>query len=345
MKRWTTIPTLLPLTLGALLLAPGCKKDDDDDDDDYGSQITLDETEVLARMDRFAAVIPTCTVADSGSTARRRASPAGLGLALNAFQTVMPQLLAATAAGERRPLAGSGSTGSCGGTLDVTSDHSNGVTAYQLDFASFCMAGETGNVVMTGQVSGTEYGTPSDSGPIIDALELQTDGPLQVDQPGGAMEISVSGLRVDYGKPAAWAPDTPDEAAPDRVRMDKLTVTFPNGEEADQIAAEVEATRVGVLPVVTVEDGIWATDGEGYVRVSTPPDQPIRLPLTDGEVSGLVLSGAEDTVLIARSVAGQPMVASLELNGSPMTVSLDCSATQSFSAEIVSFMVGALPVH
>jgi hypothetical protein len=333
--RWLVTPTLhrpqtLALSLIALVVALGCREDDSDDGDagdaDYGPLLVLDEALVTDRMARLVAVAPTCslTSAEAGgdrSDATRDGSSAS------------------------PPPAGVGAVGSCGGTLEVMSDHNNGVTVYELDFSDFCMAGDVTDVVMNGLVIGTEFGTPSDSGPVIEALEMETNGPLEVVHDGARMEFTLAGARVDYGVPATWGPGVPTAEAPDVTVVESLTVHFPDGEEADVTLADVRAERVGASPSYTIDGGVLAFAGVGHVALSTAPGQPVVLDPFQPESGAILLDGADDTQ-IAVTMGTDPLLRfTYALDGDAMDAGLDCSATTPLLLEAVGALFQALPFY
>jgi len=274
---------------------------------DYGELLVIDEALVVDRIERLQAAVPAC---GTQPASRRRTD------------------------------------GACGGGLEVAGEHANGNTDYDIDFDAFCMSGtEAGDVVLDGQLKGREEGTPSDSGPVVSAFSLDTDGPLAVAHDGYDLEVELAGLRTDYGLPAAWSPDTPTDSAPDVTVADLLTVHFPGGEEPDLLIGDVRLERTGAVPAITVVEGIVAIEGEGHVQVSTPPGEPFGFGSVDDVSGAIVLTGAEGTELVLRPVAGDMLTVELELNGSPMNENVDCSAALPYFAQAFAALVGELPVY
>lgn len=284
---------------------------------DYGELLTIDKALVQDRIERLEAAVPACTAT---TAAARRTN--------------------------RLPVAGTGSTGSCGGAVAVDTAHDNGITDYTLDLDAYCMSGtDAGDVVVDGVVVGQERGTPSDAGPIIDSFSLETDGPLTVDHDGPDLEITIDGVVADYGLPAAWTPDTATAADPDVTTLDLLTVHFPGGEESDLLVGDLVVERVGTPPQWTITEGALALEGEGYVQISTPPGEPFAFGGVDTMSGSIVLTGADDTQLIITTSATTPMAVELELNGAPMAQGVDCSPALPFLVQGVAAAYLALPLY
>lgn len=303
------------LAPAALLLTAGCISGSGKRD--YGELLVIDEALVQDRLVRLEAAVPACTTT---SSAARRA--------------------------RQLPVAGTGTTGSCGGEVAVDTAHDNGITDYSIDLDAFCMSGtDAGDVVLDGIVEGQERGTPSDAGPIIDSFVLETEGPLTVDHDGPDMEITIDGVVADYGLPAAWAPDTATAADPDVTTLDLLTVHFPGGEESDLLVGDLVVERVGTPPQWTITEGAVALEGEGYVQLSTPPGEPFTFGGVEAMSGSLVLTGADDTTLVITPSASTPMAMELELNGAPMAQGVDCSPALPFLVQGVAAAYLALPLY
>lgn len=310
MPRSRALSVLIPFTL---LASAACNSDSGKRD--YGELLTIDEALVQDRLVRLEAVVPACTT--TTGMARRRL-----------------------------PVAGTGTSGSCGGEVVVNTAHDNGITDYALDMDAFCMSGtEAGDVLVNGLVVGQERGTPSDAGPIIDSFSLDTDGPLTVDHDGPDLELTVDGVVADYGLPAAWAPNTATAADPDVTTLDLITVHFPGGEESDLLIGDVVVERVGTPPQWTITEGALALEGEGYVQISTPPGEPFTFGGVESMSGSIVLTGAEDTTLVITASASSPMAVVLELNGAPMAQGVDCSPALPFLVQGVAAAYLALPLY
>lgn len=304
------IPALFPLILSA------CAGPDDDRDGgaDLGPLLPLDVETVQARVLALDALLPGCTAAGAGTPTRL-------------------------------PIAGQGAAGDCGGELVVDWEHGDGDTAYVLDFQSFCVSGGGDAVTLDGVVEGLESGTPSDDGPVIDALELAIPGTLAVAHPGGAIDVQLTRLRADYGVPAAWQPGTPTADAPDRTRVDDLIFAFPGTDHPDMRFTELEAERVGAVPELTVVDGAVVLGEEGHVRIRTAPGAPVSVDGLDGLTGTVEILGADDAVLEIEVGAAGPLGFTGRIDGAELPVTMDCAEALPPGLQIYAALLSALPIH
>jgi len=243
--------------------------------------------------------------------------------------------------------AGTSATGSCGGVLDVTSEHENGVTDYVVTFQDFCVSGEQGDMTWDGVMVGKEIGTPSDSGPVIKAFEMETQGAVQVVTGAETVSFEIAGARADYGDPQAWYPGTPTEEKPNVVKVDTIEVTRTGSGETYTLTG-LHYETVGAFLTTQVEVVGGMLEGpNGSVRVRTEEGAPLAVMLAGGSVNagGLVLQGAKDTEVIVAPVEGEMGVVGITVNGAPYADRLDCADALGPTAELVMAVAGALPIY
>ncbi len=297
----------------AMLAIVGCHRDDEPDDRfDIGDPMVLDEAIVRERFDDLDVLLPTCTLVEG---ARRQA------------------------------VSGIGSSGSCGGTVDVTYDHGDGDTTYNVVFNDFCVSSDGSDATMDGRVVGFEDGTPSDDGPVVDTFSLDSDGPVTVDHDGGTLEFELTGLEVAYGDPQPWSPGTPTATSPDRITIEQLDAVAVGADEPALTLVDAHMQRVGAVPEITIDDGYLVVEGEGHLVLSTPPGDPLTLEdlLLGG--GALSLEGADGVVLQLDMVPAQPFVFELSLDGQPMDLTFDCSPSAPLLLEVFPALTAALPLY
>lgn len=302
--------------------------------------LVLDEAEVSARIATVEALVPQCHSTGAAAMARTSAQQVSqmLGL-LDVLGLMTPQ-------GELVPrtIAGVGASGSCGGTLTVSSEHGSGNTAYTVDLASFCVSSAEGDITYDGRLKATQIGNSSPDGPIVSALDAQTEGPLAVTNGATSLSVEVSGLHVDYGNPLPWNPGYPDAANPDQIRLGEARMDWNNGERVDFVR-NVKAERpTGSPATLHITEGQVGTVGEGMVTINTPADDPLvanvgSLPAISGSVE---LHGADDTVVVVTPSAG---TLTFEVGGMPMSEQLDCGDLMAPTVELGLALIGAFPVR
>jgi hypothetical protein len=316
----TRTRSLALLLLPALTLA--CKGDDGGGGGGssvaLGPLLTIDEALVVESITLIGDAVPACTPTGGGDTAAPTSPP---------------------------PPAGVSSDGSCGGQLLVDYEHGDGDTDYTAMFLDFCLSSDTGNVVLNGVVVGEEDGTPSDYGPVIEALDIRTDGPLSVAQETGPdYELTVAGLHVEYGVPAEWQPGTPTEAAPDVITLQQMTFSSPDGAYETVTIADIRAERTGTLPTISVLDGAVVLGERGHVRVSTPTPLVIDLSAPGGGAR-IDYTGADDTIAEGASVSGAPGTLTVTVNGTELDQGLDCGPAVPLLLQAFGPVWQALPLY
>jgi hypothetical protein len=294
-----------PRRLGTLIVAltlVGCE-----------SKIRLDEEALELRLDRIEETTPLCG-ADNSTSALRVVS-----------QLAQAARVARAIGLTDRPMSASGA---CGGTLEATSAHESGVTDYVLTMQDFCLQSDGGDVVLDGVVLATENGRPTDSGPIISSLEVETDGIVSLDHVDGGLEVEIDGIRVDYGYPETWAPGVPDEKNPDVTTVKEATVAYVDGDGRVDYLRDLRVERTGDFPsVLEVVKGQVGTEGEGYVDVQTAEDDPVVFNVSTLQVeSGTIeLHGAGGTVANIQRDPSTPGAFVVALEDGSYTRTLDCS--------------------
>lgn len=323
----------LAACLLAALVAGGCNS--------KGKLLKIDEETLNSSLDHLDQAIPAC--ASGAATAARRDVDVGLGEQIGALIERIRQAdyAARTQAPSYQLIAGVGSTGSCGGALNVEYSHESGVTAYTIGLLDFCMTTADGNLTLNGALDATENGEPSDAGPVISSFVASTNGPLEITTPTDTISLVLDDARTEYGLPAAWTPGVPDADHPDVSTVKSLTATFGDGRE--DFVDNLRVERVGTPSEVTVTDGDLGTRGDGYVRIRTPDGDPLIVQALTPQSGALELQGAGDTVLTVRPVGAQ-MVFTLELDGAAFPRGVDCAAMDGLKAEALTAFLMALPL-
>jgi hypothetical protein len=274
--------------------------------------------EVDRQLDRIETNVPNCQVVERDAPSSAR---------------VIPGLLRAD--------------GSCGGTLLGTSEHDNGVTDFEVVFSSYCVETDEGQVTLDGALRAREIGTPSDDGPIIDSLESETDGPITATHEDGSVtELELRGGKVEYGKPATWAPEAPDEANPDILTAKDGTITFPDGSVS--YIRDVEVVRVGdTAATLEITSGTIGIEGEGESDLRTVEGDPLVFDVLGLGFTGGAgeLQGKGDTNLVVRPNPEMPGRFDLELDGAPFERSMDCGAGLAPAMEIGFAVFLELPLY
>lgn len=273
--------------------------------------------EVLdAELDRVADTLPFCAAVPRGQPAARQAPS------------------------RRR------SEGPCGGSVEGSSVHEDGNTDYDVLLDGFCVQGDQGTLVLDGAVVAREVGTPSDAGPVVEALELDTDGPLLLIEGGDTAEWQISNFRVVYGMPQPGSPGVPDAENPDRISVGEFTATFADGTVS--YMRGLELTRSGPYTGATLEivDGITGTVGEGRADLRTPEGDPLTFDIGSlGFTGGAVDYAGKGSTVTAVPSPTQPGVVDLELDGTPHERSLDCSAGVAPLLDVGFALLVELPVY
>jgi hypothetical protein len=319
-------PSTRPVALLVVLIT-ACKGDPK-------PTLVLDAATVSDRLESIGQDVPGCDV--TGGASLSRVAPAVRGL-----RTLMRALPAGG------PLmAGSGSTGACGGDLTVEFSHESGVTDYTLHFNDLCLTSADGNITVSGDVSGREIGTPSDAGPVIEAMEVATVGAVTITQNGQTTDIVVTGGRAEYGKPEAWAPGEPDAANPDVVTLDNATATYSSDGRTEYVTGLRYERTGGDVATVTVTQGQLGRTDEAFVTMATVEGDPIVVDLVAMQVqSGTVrLAGADDTELLVRPGETTGTL-EFDLDGAPFASGLDCSAGRQPLVQAGVALIVALPIY
>jgi hypothetical protein len=280
--------------------------------------LVLDEAVVADVLTTVTTVVPNC---DVGSTEAARTPPTG------------PQY------------AGTGSTGACGGSLDVTFNHESGVTDYDVTLADLCLTGPQGDMTWSGGIAATEIGTPSDDGPIIKAFELSTVGDLTILTGGETVTASITDARADYGDPQPWYPGLATEAKPNVVEVDTIAVDL-GGDAYTLTGLRYEAVGEFMSTSIAVTGGLLEGPG-GTVTVRTNDGAPLAIMVAGGAVTagGLVLGGADDTEVVLTPVDGSIGVFDITVNGAAYPDRLDCVDAIGPTGALTVALMSALPIY
>lgn len=301
--------------------------------------LVLDEETVAERLDRIEEDVPSCHTASSASdTTTMRTAASGLSGILKTVRLI---------GGPGADYAGVGSTGDCGGRIDVTFEHGNGDTDYTAVLDGYCVSGEEGDVVYDGTILAFEDGTPSDMGPVISGVELATDGAVTMTQGDQTVEVTVSDVKTIYGNPSEFEPGFPEEGSPDQTRIGSVRVVFPDADREDFVENVRIERHGGVDATVTILSGQAGTVGEDRVAVRTAADDPLKVGIYDGTWTGgtLEIEGAKNTLVTVTSRDGAPGVFDLELDGEPYDDAVDCSTAEAPRSTAVWAILQVIPVY
>jgi|GEM_PF-5594227 len=246
------------------------------------------------------------------------------------------------------PAAGAGggvtarATGSCGGTLTATSEHENGDTTYSVNIDQYCLEGPEEEITTSGAATIVKDGSPSDLGPVIDGVEASSDGTIAVVHGGKTQDVVLGRLRTDFGYPDV-DPGTPDEESPNVITLDRIDVIYRDAEDRNDFLRNVRIERTGGRDAATIHilDGQGGTEGEGFVEVRTPEDDPFVIDFVNGALLGgsIELQGTGDSVITITPDPSRSGVYVLTLNGEDYTREVDCSGA---SAPLIQGMLALM---
>lgn len=294
------------------------------------AQIT--ETSVQDAAVWIANSIPGCTlytgVAPAASDATAEDGIAATSVIRQVLSVVRDAKLASGAV--ITPLAVQQFVGDCGGTLDITDVHADGITTYTAVFNDFCSIDSSVNPPEQSVVDGTvierDIGTPSPNGPIVTSSEISTDG-LTLISDNETKVLSLDKATVTYGVPDVWNPGVATESNPDRLIISKASVVFQTQAKTHTLTGLNATTYEGANEdtVLNITSGLYTTTSHGSVNVVT--GQPIVTNVDGSWVSGsLSLTGADNaTVVITPTPTLGDAVVNVTLNGQPLpAASLQC---------------------
>jgi len=339
--------SLLSLSLAVAALPMvflGCSGGGSDDADDPapgGNQAAqVNATAVQDSVLWVANSVPGCKLntgtASAASVADAQESIAGAGV----VQQVMSIVAQARKAGAGvSPMAVQNFVGDCGGSLNQSDVHANGITTYTWAFNNFCSVDTTVSpaqqTVLNGSMVSREIGTPSASGPIVSSMDLNADQ-VTMTAKGETTVISVSGATVTYGVPDTWGPGDPTASNPDRFNVNQATVRFTNQNKTHTVSnLSGSAYESSGNSVMAISGGKYATTSHGYVNLAT--GQPIVTDSNGRWVSGsLSLTGSDGNTVLVTPSSSANGVMNVALNGQNQQTSLDCSgANQLSDSEVV----------
>ncbi len=236
------------------------------------------------------------------------------------------------------------SDGACGGTLSASFEHGDGDTDWTIDLDQFCLDSDDGEVVFDGSLKAFEDGTPSATGPVVDSVEVSTDGPLNMEHDGETVEIEIDALLGEYGYPDV-EPGEPDAEHPNVITAAQVLFTNLDQDNREDFVRDVRVEITGGdQATVTVLEGQGGTEDDGFVELRTAEDDPIVIdfPSLDVISGSLELVGAGDTVLAVTPDPDRRAVFTLSLNGEDFAREVDCSdATQPLVQAMFALLVEA----
>ncbi|OQX59975.1 MAG: hypothetical protein B5M52_01780 [Helicobacteraceae bacterium 4484_230] len=119
-------------------------------------------------------------------------------------------------------------SGPCGGSINISYDHENGITTYGYDMDSACLPVRSKDVSLTGKATLVEHGKPSPSGPIVSHDTAATNGRINASVVDGSrtepetFSMAFSGLTQTYGSGNKNNPGT--EARPDTMTISSADI-------------------------------------------------------------------------------------------------------------------------
>ncbi len=285
------------------------------------SDLTPDTVE--STLARVADFVPGCSV--SGSAARVAADGTG---AFSAFAEAVGSQLNLKRALRTAPYTIPETTipGSCAdnpGSIVMSGEHDNGDTSLSLVFNAFCAENDaTGEqVIVDGSVSAFEDGTPSDTGPIVEAVDVDSPG-LTVESGGTSVTMTLSGLHYVFGVPDG----DPTAENPDVLTLTSLTVTDNTTGEVSQVTnLTIKTYDSGDSTVVIVDSGTMCLPDTGCVDIET--ETPFVMDADGNVTSGsLLITGSDGNTVTVTADPTKPGAFAVAVNGSELEgTELDCS--------------------
>lgn len=306
--------------------------------------LVLDQSTVDERLAHLNDDVPSCRTLDPTAARYRRSTPMVRGTLqqVGSFIEAMRLLRA-----EPIPYAGVGSTGSCGGAIDVSYEHENGITDYLAQLDGYCVTTDDGDVVYNGTIKAKEVGTPSDAGPIVESLSLSSDGPVTVTQDGETFEIAIEDIETTYGVPSEFEPGFPDAANPDKTTVGAVRITFGDGRE--DYVEDLEMERVDGVPAkVTILSGRSGSSVDGFATVRTAANDPLIVDVYNGgtiEGGTIELEGKKGGVVTISPRENDPAMYDLTLDGQPTGDTVDCTSADAATQESWRALLQALPIY
>lgn len=218
--------------------------------------------------------------------------------------------------------------GDCGGTVRARSSHSDGVTTIGFTFNNVCI-GVPGVETFTldGDLTWKEVGTPSDVGPVIDKVTLDSNLLSLTETVNGTSEtteVAFSNIEYIFGTPGV-IPGDPTEAAPDLLNVGTLLIK--NGDSGavvklEDLAASIAGNDLGDT-IIEITGGRYFMPTAGYVEIATVEGDPLVInelgALTGGS---LVLTGTDGEVTVTPQANGMIDIA---VNGNPLGTTVNCA--------------------
>ncbi|HSW27955.1 MAG TPA: hypothetical protein VLH75_00560 [Longimicrobiales bacterium] len=214
--------------------------------------------------------------------------------------------------------------GECGGRITYpVYNHSNGTTTGTYAFQSYCsIDDDTGErVTLNGEMTFTNTGTPSSSGPITTKIEASS--------PAGITEVtkSPSGAQVSSRKIAfedyAYTPGVPD-GEPTSSKPDKLTAK--SFSVTDQVTGKTyRQTDYSMTYFTTASGGEqMSVSGRGYRSNGESFEVSTSSPVTsnaNGDFTGgaITFKGGNNTSAVLTVVPGSTLQGTMTVNGQPVT--------------------------
>lgn len=235
------------------------------------------------------------------------------------------------------------------GSVSVSSEHSSGTTAYQLDFNYYCVDGPDGETIYNGALAASENGKPSDSGPMVSSLDMEADD-LMV-QPGGAtgnnLLVSMDS-KTTYATPynAFYGPSAaPSSDNPDKTTIKSIVVENETLAETHKIE-NLELERSGSIAsaAVVITGGSYVNPDGERVDISTPEGEPITVNIVTGSfVAGTIdLAGSGDSAAEITSSGSRTL--SITVNSEAVD-SLNCDNAASTISDTTEILIDELPIY
>jgi hypothetical protein len=346
LKNRNIILATVCLTSTSALLT-GC---DSDSSSKSTPQAEITEQRVTSRIESSIENIANCEQSSSqairsviSSQALQDALTVSRSISQNATDGTQQELTI-------RPSADFGSCEGNPGSINVTSEHGNGDTRYELVFDSYCASGPEGDTVLTGTVITNEDGKPTDTGPLISGTELSTtDLQVQYEDDAGQYQtalVTIVDAKTDYGLPAIRGSDTPTLDNPDTTTIKNITIDIETTGEVHELADLSFDRHGGNSATVTIDKGTYTSPTGETVEISTAENTPLEVNVRDGEVTsgGIIVNGSSDSVATITAIPDSRAM-EVSVNGEALSSDIDCANTDSTVKEVVGIILSQLPLY
>ena len=214
--------------------------------------------------------------------------------------------------------------GDCGGRITYPAyNHSNGTTTGTYAFQSYCsIDSDTGErTTLNGEMTFTNAGTPSASGPITTKIEASSPAGI-TEVTKSASGASVSSRKIafeDYSYTPGVPGDDPTSSKPDKLQAKSFSVT-------DQVTGKTYRQTDYLMTYFVTSSGgeQMSVSGRGYrsngesfeVSTSSPVTSNSNGDFTGG---GITFTGGNNTTAVLTVVPGSTLQGTMTVNGQAVT--------------------------